>query len=257
MERTVLNTLLDEQANGVHGGLYHRMQVDFAYNSNHIEGSRLTHDQMRLIYETQTIGETALVNDVIETVNHFRCFDRILQTVHEPVTEDYIKELHRMLKNGVMQGRGDAAVIGDYKQYANTVGKITTAKPGEVPEKMRELLEQFAQVAQPDLYDIAKFHADFEQIHPFYDGNGRIGRLLMFKQCLAAGIVPFFISDFNKMFYYLGLQEWQTEEKPMRLLDVFLSAQDDMSQILDYFEIKYQKKQDSARTILMQHGLLG
>ena len=256
MERSVLNTLLDEQANGVHGGLYHRMQVDFAYNSNHIEGSRLTHDQTRLIYETQTIGETALVNDVIETVNHFRCFDRILQTAHEPVTEEYIKELHRMLKNGVMLGRGDAAVIGDYKRYANTVGKITTAKPKEVPEMIRLLLERFAQIGQPDLYDIANFHADFEQIHPFYDGNGRIGRLLMFKQCLAADIVPFYISDFNKMFYYLGLQEWQTEDKPMRLLDVFLSAQDDMYGVLDYFEIVYQKQPDSARTLLMQHGLL-
>lgn len=256
MERTVLNALRDEQSNGVHGGLYHRMQVDFAYNSNHIEGSRLTHDQTRLIYETQTIGETALVNDVIETVNHFRCFDRILQTAHEPVTEEYIKELHRMLKNGVMLGRGDTAVIGDYKRYANTVGKITTAKPKEVPEKIRLLLERFAQIGQPDLYDIAKFHADFEQIHPFYDGNGRIGRLLIFKQCLAADIVPFYISDFNKMFYYLGLQEWQTEDKPMRLLDVFLSAQDDMSGVLDYFDIVYPKQKDSARTLLMQHGLL-
>ncbi len=256
MERTVLNALRDEQSNGVHGGLYHRIQVDFAYNSNHIEGSRLTHDQTRLIYETQTIGETALVNDVIETVNHFRCFDRILQTAHEPVTEEYIKELHRMLKNGVMLGRGDTAVIGDYKRYANTVGKITTAKPKEVPEKIRLLLERFAQIGQPDLYDIAKFHADFEQIHPFYDGNGRIGRLLMFKQCLAADIVPFYISDFNKMFYYLGLQEWQTEDKPMRLLDVFLSAQDDISGVLDYFDIVYPKQKDSARTLLMKHGLL-
>ena len=167
MERTVLNTLLDEQANGIHGGLYHRMQIDFAYNSNHIEGSRLTHDQTRLIYETQTIGETALVNDVIETVNHCRCFDQILQTVSEPITEDYIKELHRMLKNGVMQGRGDAAVVGDYKHYANTFGKITTAKPKDVPEKMKLLLDRFAAIERPDLYDIARFHADFEQIHPF------------------------------------------------------------------------------------------
>lgn len=256
MERTVLNTLLDEQAHGIHGGLYHRMQVDFAYNSNHIEGSRLTHDQTRMIYETQTIGDTALVNDVIETVNHFRCFDRILQTVSEPISEDYIKELHRMLKNGVMQGRGDAAVIGDYKKFSNTVGKITTANPKEVPEQMQLLLAAFSQISAPDLYDIAKFHADFERIHPFYDGNGRVGRLLMFKQCLALDIVPFYISDFNKMFYYLGLQEWQTENKPMRLLDVFLSAQDDMTQILDYFEIQYHRNPLSAREILQQHKLI-
>ena len=252
-QRNVLNALILEQKQKIHGGIYHRLQIDFAYNSNHIEGSRLTHDQTRFIFETKSIGEPALVNDVFETSNHFRCFDHILQTVHEPLTEAYIKSLHGMLKQGVYDAADSAAVIGDYKRYANEVGKITTAKPADVSGKMQTLLNRFAEIRHPDLYDIAAFHAEFEQIHPFYDGNGRIGRLLMFKQCLEYEVVPFFISDFNKLFYYQGLSEWQLDGKKQRLLDVFLSAQDETKQLLDYFEIDYDRTELTSRQLLQQH----
>ena len=252
-QRNILNTLLLEQKQRIHGGIYHRLQIDFAYNSNHIEGSRLTHDQTRFIFETKSIGEPALVNDVFETSNHFRCFDYILQTVREPLTEEYIKSLHGMLKQGVYDAADSAAVIGAYKRYANEVGKITTARPSEVSGQMQRLLKQFAGIEHPDLYDIAAFHAEFERIHPFYDGNGRIGRLLIFKQCLEQQIVPFFISDFNKQFYYQGLSEWQLDGKKQRLLDVFLSAQDDTKQLLDFFEIDYDRTELTARALLQQH----
>lgn len=252
-ERNLLNTLLSEQAQGIHGGIYHRLQVDFAYNSNHIEGSRLTHEQTRYIFDTKSIGEPALVNDIFEAANHFRCFDHILRTVSEPLSEAYIKALHGMLKQGVIAETDSSAVIGGYKRYANEVGQITTAKPKEVPAQMQALLTRYAQLDTLDLYDIAGFHADFEQIHPFYDGNGRIGRLLMFKQSLANGIVPFFISDFNKQFYYQGLSEWQLDGKKMRLLDVLLSAQDEVKQLLDFFEIAYDRTELTAREILSRH----
>lgn len=247
--RNLLETLLEEQRLGIRGGIYHRLQVDFAYNSNHIEGSRLTHEQTRYIYETKSIGEPAMVNDIFEAANHFRCFDYILCTVPEPLSEEYIKALHGMLKQGVMTSVDSTAVIGDYKRYANEVGQITTVKPKEVSMRMQQLLSKYTENTM-DLYDIASFHAEFEQIHPFYDGNGRIGRLLMFKQCLANGVVPFFISEFNKLFYYKGLSEWQLEGKKLRLLDVFLSAQDELKQLLDYFEIAYDATEYTARKIL-------
>lgn len=252
-QRNVLNILLLEQKQQIHGGIYHRLQIDFAYNSNHIEGSRLTHDQTRFIFETKSIGEAAMVRDVFETSNHFRCIDHILQTAQEPLTEVYIKSLHGMLKQGIYDTADSAAVISDYKRYANEVGKITTAKPGEVSGQMQHLLRRFAEIRQPDLYDIAEFHAEFERIHPFYDGKGRIGRLLMFKQCLAYAIVPYFISDFNKLLYYQGLSEWQLDGKKQRLLDVLLSAQDDTKQILDYFEIDYDCTEQTAQALLQKH----
>lgn len=252
-KRELLSVLLSEKSSKIKGGIYHRMQIDFAYNSNHIEGSKLTHDQTRYIYETRTIDGTVPVNDVFETANHFKCFDFILDTVSENVTEDYIKNLHRILKNGIMNDDEDYAIIGDYKKYPNEVGAIQTASPEKVSELIQKLLDKYDGRTSLDLYDVAEFHAAFEKIHPFYDGNGRIGRLIMLKQCLANNIVPFIIRDDIKYFYYLGLKEWQLDEKNSRLLDVFLSMQDDMKLILDYFRINYDKTELTANQLIAEH----
>lgn len=249
--RMLLPTLLFEKNSHIKGGIYHRMQIDFAYNSNHIEGSRLTHDQTRYIFETHTVDGVAYVNDVFEAANHFKCFDYVLETISEPITEEYIKKLHRMLKNGLMTGQNDEAVIGDYKKYPNEVGQIQTTLPDEVSEQMKALLAGLN--GKMDLYEIAEFHAAFEKIHPFYDGNGRIGRLLILKQCLANDIVPFFINDDFKYFYYVGLKEWQVDEKQNRLLDVFLSMQDGMKAVLDYFRIEYDQSDVTSRQLIEKH----
>ena len=251
--RELLPVLLSEKSRKIKGSIYNRMQVDFAYYSNRIEGNHLTHDQTRYIYETRTIDGTVPVNDVFEAANHFRCFDYILDTVNEPITEDYIKQLHRMLKNGVMEDDTDYAVIGDYKKYPNEVGEIETALPEDVSGLVQDLLRKYESKPSLDLYDVAEFHATFEKIHPFYDGNGRIGRLLMLKQCLANSIVPFFINEDIKHFYYVGLKEWQSDEKKERLIDVFLSMQDDMKSILDYFRIGYDKTELTAREVISKH----
>ena len=252
-KRELLPVLLSEKSRKIKGSIYNRMQVDFAYNSNHIEGSRLTHDQTRYIYETRTIDGTVPVNDVFEAANHFKCFDYILDTISEPITEDYIKLLHRMLKNGVMDDDEDYAVIGDYKKYPNEVGEIETALPEDVAGLIQNLLRKYESKSALDLYDFAEFHATFEKIHPFYDGNGRIGRLIMLKQCLANNIVPFFINEDIKHFYYVGLKEWQLEEKKNRLLDVCLSMQDDMKAILNYFRIEYDRTELTARDLINKH----
>lgn len=241
----LLEKLRAEKESDLHGGIYHKLQVDFAYNSNHIEGSRLTHDQTRYIYETNSIGigidkseQAVNVNDIIETINHFRCFYFILDTVNEPLNESYIKQLHSKLKSGIVD---KYAVIGEFKKDRNYVGDIMTADPSEVAGQIRKLLNDFDQTDMT-LYDIANFHMQYEKIHPFYDGNGRTGRLIMFKQCLQNGIVPFIVDDRDKMFYYMGLKEWQTENKSERLINVFLSAQDTMCANLDYFGIGYERK---------------
>jgi len=251
--RELLPVLLSEKSRKIKGSIYNRMQVDFAYYSNRIEGNHLTHDQTRYIYETRTIDGTVPVNDVFEAANHFKCFDYILDTVSEPITEDYIKQLHHMLKIGVMEDDTDYAVIGYYKKYPNEVGEILTALPEEVAGLVQNLLRKFVNKPSLNLYDVAEFHATFEKIHPFYDGNGCIGRLLMLKQCLANNIVPFFINEDVKHFYYVGLKEWQSDEKKERLIDVFLSMQDDMKAILDYFRIGYDKIELTAREIINKH----
>ena len=179
--RELLPVLLVEKSGKIKGGIYHRMQIDFAYNSNHIEDRRLTHDQIRYIYETHTIDGVAPVNDVFEAANHFKCFDFILDIVSEPITEEYIKELHRILKNGLMIDDDDYSVIGDYKKYPNEVGQIKTASSEDVSALVQDLLHEYTHKSALDLYDVAEFHAAFEKIHPFYDGNGRVGRLIMMK----------------------------------------------------------------------------
>lgn len=249
VSRQLLPVLLSEKKNTVKGGIYNKMQVDFAYNSNRIEGNCLTYEQTRYIFETHTIGGTASVNDVFETANHFRCFDYILDIIDEPISEKLIKELHRKLKSGIITD-DDSAVVGDYKKYPNTVGEITTTLPEEVSGAVRALIEEFSHRNAVDMYDVAEFHAEFEKIHPFYDGNGRIGRLLTLKMCLQNGIVPFIISDQMKHFYYAGLKEWQIGQKYTRLIDVFLESQDDMKAALDYFRIDYDHIEVTARELI-------
>ena len=237
---TLLDILQEQKASKYSGGIYHKTQIDLTYNSNHIEGSRLTHDQTRYIFETNTIGvekEVLNVDDVIETVNHFRCIDMIIDNVKVALTEKFIKELHLILKNGTSDYRKDWFVVGDYKKLLNEVGGMGTALPEEVADKMKVLLTEYNGKEEKIFEDILDFHVKFERIHPFQDGSGRVGRLIMFKECLKYNIVPFIIEDNLKMFYYRGLKEWNNEKG--YLTDTCLIAQDKYKAYLDYFRIMY------------------
>lgn len=237
---TLLDILQEEKASKYAGGIYHKTQIDLTYNSNHIEGSRLTHDQTRYIFETNTIGvekEALNVDDVIETVNHFRCIDMIIDHARATLTEKFIKELHLILKTGTSDSRKDWFAVGAYKKLPNEVGSIATALPEEVSDKMKALLTEYNSKEEKTFEDILDFHVKFERIHPFQDGNGRVGRLIMFKECLKYDIVPFIIEDNLKMFYYRGLKEWSNENG--YLTDTCLTAQDRFKAYLDYFRIGY------------------
>ena len=237
---TLLDILQEQKASKYSGGIYHKTQIDLTYNSNHIEGSRLTHDQTRYIFETNTIGvekEVLNVDDVIETVNHFRCIDMIIDNVKVALTEKFIKELHLILKNGTSDYRKDWFVVGDYKKLPNEVGGMGTALPEEVADKMKVLLTEYNGKEEKIFEDILDFHVKFERIHPFQDGSGRVGRLIMFKECLKYNIVRFIIEDNLKMFYYRGLKEWNNEKG--YLTDTCLIAQDKYKAYLDYFRIMY------------------
>ena len=237
---TLLDILLDEKANKYSGGIYHKTQIDLTYNSNHMEGSRLTHDQTRYIFETNTIGiekEVLNVDDVIETANHFRCIDMIIDYAKATLTENFIKKLHLVLKNGTSDSRKDWFVVGDYKKMPNEVGGMETALPEEVADRMKKLLSEYNNQEEKALEDILNFHVKFECIHPFQDGNGRVGRLIMFKECLKYNIVPFIVEDNLKMVYYRGLKEWNNEKG--YLTDTCLTAQDQYKAYLDYFRIAY------------------
>lgn len=236
----LLAALREQKASRLKGSIYHRTQIDLTYNSNHIEGSRLTHDQTRYIFETNTIGitdETVNVDDVVETVNHFLCIDFIIDYAEEKLSENLVKQLHLMLKSGTSDSRKDWFAVGDYKRLPNEVGGQETCSPKEVHRQMKALLAEYNAIKQKSFEDILDFHVRFEQIHPFQDGNGRVGRLLMFKECLANGIVPFIITDELKMFYYRGLREWGHING--FLTDTCLSAQDQYKSLLDYFKITY------------------
>ena len=237
---TLLDILQDQKASKYSGGIYHKTQIDLTYNSNHIEGSRLTHEQTRYIFETNTIGvenEALNVDDVIETVNHFRCIDMIIDHAKAVLTEKFIKELHMTLKSGTSDSRKDWFAVGDYKKLPNEVGGMETALPEEVDNKMKALLTEYKAKEGKTLEDILDFHVKFERIHPFQDGNGRVGRLIMFKECLKYNIVPFIIEDSLKIFYYRGLKEWDNEKG--YLTDTCLTAQDRYKAYLDYFRIPY------------------
>ena len=238
--KTLLDILREEKATKYAGGIYHKTQIDLTYNSNHMEGSRLTHDQTRYIFETNTIGiedDVLNVDDVIETANHFRCIDTIIDQANLTLTESFIKNLHGMLKAGSSDSRKDWFVVGDYKKMPNEVGGLQTALPEEVQDKIKTLLCEYNRKEDKTLKDILEFHVKFERIHPFQDGNGRVGRLIMFKECLKHNIVPFIIEDDLKMFYYRGLKEWDREKG--YLTDTCLTAQDRYKAYLDYFRINY------------------
>ena len=210
----LLQTLRDEKDAKISGGLYHELQVRMTYNSNHIEGSKLSEDQTRLIFETRTINATGgvPVDDIIETVNHFRAIDYVIDVAEDELTEEIIKELHRILKQGTADASLSWFAVGDYKKRANVVGGRETAKPKDVPARMKALLSSYSAVDVITVDDIIAFHHDFESIHPFQDGNGRVGRLIALKECLHYGIVPFIIEDAKKAFYYRGLAEWEDEK---------------------------------------------
>lgn len=237
---TLLDILKEQKVSRQSGGIYHKTQIELTYNSNHMEGSRLTHDQTRYIFETNTIGvanEVLNVDDVVETVNHFRCIDLIIDHVKATLTEKFIKELHLILKNGTSDSRKDWFAVGDYKKLPNEVGGRETALPEEVADQMKALLKTYNEKAEKTLEDILEFHVNFERIHPFQDGNGRVGRLILFKECLKYNIVPFIIEDDLKLFYYRGLKEWDNEKG--YLTDTCLTAQDRYKAYLDYFRIEY------------------
>ena len=239
---TLLEILRNEKASKYSGGIYHKIQIDLTYNSNHIEGSRLTHDQTRYIFETNTIGfenEAVNVDDIVETVNHFKCIDMIIDSADKKLTEKFIKQLHGTLKNGTVDSRKDWFAVGDYKRFPNEVGGMETTAPENVSLEMKKLISEYDLIRSKSIEDIIGFHQKFEKIHPFQDGNGRVGRLIMFKECLCNNIVPFIITDELKMFYYRGLKEW-TYEKGY-LIDTCLSAQDNFKKILDYFRIPYDQ----------------
>ena len=236
----LLKRLREEKASSLKGGVYHKIQVELTYNSNHIEGSKLTHDQTRYIFEINTIGlenDTLNVDDIIETANHFRCIDMVVDNASYKLTEKFIKDLHLTLKSGTSDSRKDWFHVGEYKKLPNEVGGKETVAPEKVALEMKKVLSCYNQKDEHTLEEILDFHYKFESIHPFQDGNGRVGRLIIFKECLKNNIVPFIIDDSLKMFYYRGLSEWSNEKG--YLLDTCLLAQDKFKKYLDYFQILY------------------
>ena len=242
----LLSRLRAEKKTKLHGGIYHRIQIDFTYNSNHIEGSRLTHDQTRYIFETNTIGlaEAVKVDDVVETANHFKCIDMMIDSAAYAPSETFMKQLHAVLKNGTTDSRQDWFAVGDYKRVPNEVGGKDTTAPEDVAAQMKKLLAEYNAMKEKTFDDLLDFHYRFESIHPFQDGNGRIGRLLLFKECLRYDMVPFIITDDMKMHYYRGLQNWPTERGYLR--DTCLAAQDQFKKVLDYFKVHYIFKEQAS-----------
>ena len=237
----LLHILRQENRMSLRGGIYHKIQIELTYNSNHIEGSRLTEDQTRYIFETNTIGLTqkfkgVRANDVVETANHFRCVDYIIDNANRKITEHMIKQLHLILKNGTSDSREDWFNVGEYKKLPNEVSGNATTPPAEVGEAMKKLIARYHKKENPKLKDLLDFHHDFEAIHPFQDGNGRVGRLILFKECLRLDIIPFIIDEDLKMFYYRGLHEWWRE--PGFLLETCHAGQDKFLNYLEYFQIE-------------------
>ena len=239
----LLKRLQQEQACRQTGGIYHKIQIELTYNSNHMEGSCLTHEQTRFIYETNSIGiteESVNVDDVIETTNHFRCIDYVIEKACEPLTQAFILELHGILKTGTSDSRLERFAVGAYKKIPNEVGGNETTPPKEVANAMAKLLEEYHSISPKKLKDLIDFHVKFERIHPFQDGNGRVGRLILFKECLKCGFVPFVIQDDLKMFYYRGLSQWGRENG--YLMDTCLAAQDRFKEYLKYFCIPFSSE---------------
>jgi len=237
-DNPLLNRLKEEKDMKLKGGIYHKTQIALTYNSNHIEGSTLTEDQTRMIFETNTLGETngIKVDDIVETNNHFKCVDIVIDNAKKPLTEKLIKELHYTLKSGTSDSRKDWFKVGEYKSRPNEVGGNETCPPEKVAGEIKKLLDNYNEIQTKTINDIIEFHQHFETIHPFQDGNGRVGRLIVFKECLANNITPFIIEDEFKLYYYHGLKEWNTERG--YLTDTCLAAQDKYKKWLEYFKIK-------------------
>ena len=235
----VLNILREQKEMKLKGNLYHNTQIIFAYNTNHIEGSKLTEDQTRYIFETNTIlfeGETiASVDDILEMANHFKLVDYMLDKVEENLTEDMIKEFHRLLKEGTADSRKEWFKVGDYKQVVNEAGSTKTTSPKYVQRDMTKLMDWYNSLSKITIKEIIEFHARFEKIHPFQDGNGRVGRIIIFKECLKNNIIPFIILDKDKLFYYRGLKEYQNGGEKGYLIDTCLNAQDQYAEIMKYY----------------------
>jgi Fic family protein len=242
---SLLNRLKEEMDMGLKGGIYHLTQIKLCYNSNRIEGSRLSEDQTRYIYDTNTVntegGRVLNVDDIIETINHFACFKFLLKTANELLSENIIKEYHRILKTGIYDSRKDWFKAGDYKKLENMVGGMETTSPENVPQEMSKLLENYHQKNTHIITDIIMFHHIFESIHPFQDGNGRVGRLIVFKECLKNNIVPFIIDEDHKLYYYRGLKEYK--KTPEYLIDTCLSAQDSYKEYLKYYKIPFTENE--------------
>ena len=239
-DNKLLNVLKEQKDSGLRGGIYHKTQIEFTYNSNHIEGSTLTHEQTRYIFETNTIGaenSAFNVDDVVETANHFKCVDYIIDNAKKPLSESMIKELHFILKNGTSDSRKNWFNVGEYKKLPNEVGGNETCPPENVKTEMKKLLSAYNGGERKTLDEILEFHKKFESIHPFQDGKGRIGRLIMFKECLMNDVVPFIIDEEHKWYYYRGLKEWNKEKG--YLTDTCLSCQDKYKEWLMYFKIEY------------------
>lgn len=239
---TLLDILKRERESRMPGGIYHKVQIDLTYNSNHMEGSRLTHDQTRYIFETNTIGiteGTLNVDDVVETANHFKCIDMIIDEASHRLSERMIKELHLTLKNGTSDSRKDWFAVGEYKKFPNEVGGMETTEPMNVANEMKALIKSYNRKEDIAFEDILDFHVRFERIHPFQDGNGRVGRLIMFKECLKHNIVPFIITEQTKLYYYRGLKEWNRERGFLR--DTCLNEQDRFKAVMDYYKISYEE----------------
>ena len=237
----ILQILRDEKGAKISGGLYHELQVRMTYNSNHIEGSRLTEDQTRLIFETNTInaGDGVPVDDILETVHHFRAIDYVIDHAEDVLTETIIKQLHYILKHDTKDSSLSWFAVGDYKRRANTVGGRETARPKDVPARMKTLLDDYNNKSAVTINDVIALHAEFEYIHPFQDGNGRVGRLIVLKECLRHNIIPFIIEDSKKLFYYRGLAEWKTEKG--WLTDTCLDGQDTFIRLLELLDIPYNR----------------
>ena len=238
--RFLLDVLKAEKESLLKGGIYHKLQIEMTYNSNHMEGSKLTHDETRFIYETKTIGiknKTIKLDDIIETANHFRCIDLSIDLAKRKLNESFIKQLHRILKTGTSDANETWFMVGDYKLLPNEVGGKETIDPKQVKKEMKKLMDKYNQKENHSFEEIVEFHVEFERIHPFQDGNGRVGRLISFKECLKNNIVPFIILDSKKEFYYRGLKNWDHERG--WLIDTCLDGQDTVKGFLDYFKIDY------------------
>lgn len=236
----LLLRLNQERERKIKGGIYHKIQIELTYNSNHMEGSRLTHDQTRYIYETNSMNATdeiIKIDDIIETKNHFKCIDYVLEKATEPLNENLILKLHKILKTGTSDSELDWFAVGAYKKLPNEVGGHETTPPEQVSDELKKLLAQYNDKKEKNLEDIIDFHVKFERIHPFQDGNGRVGRLIIFKECLNYGIVPFIIQDDLKLFYYRGISQWGKENG--YLMDTCLTGQDRFVKYLDYYKIAY------------------